>query len=100
MLVVTVALIALERLHKMLAAMLGAVVAVVLALLRGVFGGAHPYQRVHDFVQHDLGVIGVISVIVRTSVVIAIAADSGLFHFLAVRIVKLTRGEPRKPCQR
>ncbi|MBA3590582.1 MAG: hypothetical protein H0W38_13580 [Methylibium sp.] len=53
-LVVTFALIALERLHKTLAAVLGAVVAVALALLLGVFGGEHPYQRVHDFIEHDL----------------------------------------------
>jgi len=92
-LVVTFALIALERLHKTLAAVLGAVVAVALALMLGVYGGEHPYQKVHDFIQHDLGVIGVI---VGTSVVVAIAADSGLFHFLAVRIVKLTRGNPRR----
>ena len=54
-------------------------------------------MRVHAFIEHDLGVIGVI---VGTSIVVAIASDSGLFHFMAVRIVKLTRGDPRKllPC--
>ena len=92
-LVVTFVLIATERLHKTLAAVLGAVVAVALALALGVYGGERPYLRVHDFIHHDLGVIGVI---VGTSIVVAIASDSGLFHFLAVRIVKLTRGDPRK----
>lgn len=92
-LIVTFALIALERLHKTLAAVLGAVVAVALALLLGVYGGENPYESVHGFIGHDLGVIGVI---VGTSIVVAIAADSGLFHFLAVKIVKLTRGNPRK----
>ncbi|MBA3590581.1 SLC13 family permease [Methylibium sp.] len=43
-----------------------------------------------------MSTISLIGVIVGTSVVVAIAADSGLFHFLAVRIVKLTRGDPRK----
>lgn len=92
-LVVTFGFIAFERLHKALAAMLGAVVAVALALVLGVYGGERPYLRVHDFIHHDLGVIGVI---VGTSIVVAIASDSGLFHFVAVRIVKLTRGDPRK----
>ena len=92
-LVATFALIATERMHKTLAATLGAVVAVALALLLGVYGGEHPYQRVHESIAHDLGVIGVI---VGTSVVVAIASDSGLFHFMAVRIVKLTRGNPSK----
>lgn len=92
-LVVTFGFIAFERLHKALAAMMGAVVAVALALVLGVYGGERPYLRVHDFIHHDLGVIGVI---VGTSIVVAIASDSGLFHFVAVRIVKLTRGDPRK----
>lgn len=87
------AFIAFERLHKTLAAMLGAVVVVALALLLGVYSGEEPYLRVHDFIHHDLGVIGVI---VGTSIVVAIASDSGLFHFLAIKIVKLTRGDPRK----
>ncbi|MGB3225182.1 MAG: SLC13 family permease [Desulforhopalus sp.] len=90
---VTFFLIATERMHKTLAAVLGAVVAVALALMLGVYDGERPYLRVHDFIHHDLGVIGVI---VGTSIVVAIASDSGLFHFLAVRIVKLTRGNPRK----
>ena len=96
-LVVTFFLIATERMHKTLAAMLGAVVAVALSLVLGVYGGERPYLRVHAFIEHDLGVIGVI---VGTSIVVAIASDSGLFHFMAVRIVKLTRGDPRKllPC--
>ena len=92
-LVTTFVLIATERMHKTLAATLGAVVAVALALLLGVYGGEHPYQRVHESIAHDLGVIGVI---VGTSIVVAIASDSGLFHFMAVRIVKLTRGDPSK----
>lgn len=92
-LVATFIFIALERLHKTVAAMLGAGVAIALALILDVYGGENPYERVHDFIHHDLGVIGVI---VGTSIVVAIAADSGLFHFLAVKIVKLTRGNPRK----
>ena len=92
-LIATFVLIAFELMHKTLAAVLGAVVAVALALVLDVYPGDRPYLRVHDFIHHDLGVLGVI---VGTSIVVAIAADSGLFHFLAVRIVKLTRGDPRK----
>lgn len=92
-LVATFVLIATERMHKTLAAMLGAGIVVALALVLGVYEGERPYLRVHDFIHHDLGVIGVI---VGTSIVVAIASDSGLFHFMAVRIVKLTQGDPRK----
>lgn len=90
-LVVTFVFIAFDWLHKTIAALLGAGVAVALALALDVFGGEKPYLRVHDFVHHDLGVIGVI---IGTSIVVAIASESGLFHFIAIRLVKLTGGEP------
>ena len=86
-LVVTFVFIAFDWLHKTIAALLGAIVAVAL----DVFGGEKPYLRVHDFVHHDLGVIGVI---IGTSIVVAIASESGLFHFIAIRLVKLTVASP------
>ena len=55
-LVVTFVFIAFDWLHKTIAALLGAIVAVALALALDVFGGEKPYLRVHDFVHHDLGV--------------------------------------------
>lgn len=88
--------IAFDWLHKSLAAMLGAILSVSAALLMGVFvdeAGHSAYDRaVHDIIGHDIGVIGVI---VGTSVLVEIASRSGLFHFLAVRIVKLTGGNAR-----
>lgn len=75
-LVVTFVFIAFDWLHKTIAALLGAIVAVALALALDVFGGEKPYLRVRDFVHHDLGVIGVI---IGTSIVVAIARESGLF---------------------
>ena len=90
-LVVTFAFIAFEKLHKGLAALLGAVVAVGLALVLGVYGSENGYETVHAFIAHDLGVIGVI---VGTSILVEVVGASGLFHFLAIRLVKLTRGQP------
>lgn len=92
-LAVTFAFIAFDWLHKTLAALLGAIAAVVIALAFGVFEGERPYGAVHDFVHHDLGVLGVI---VGTSIIVAIAGDSGLFHFIAVKLVKLTGGVPSR----
>lgn len=83
--------IAFELFHKSLAAMAGAIVAVVLALVLGVYSGENPYDSVHHFIGHDLNVIGVI---VGTSILVGIAAHSGLFHFIAIRLVKLTGGKP------
>ncbi|HMP01993.1 MAG TPA: SLC13 family permease [Gemmatales bacterium] len=92
---VTYFFIAFEWLHKSLAAMLGAIAAVAAAMAFGVFreeGGHTPYDRaVHDIIGHDIGVIGVL---VGTSVLVDVASRSGLFHFLAIKLVKQTRGDP------
>jgi len=86
--------IAFDWLHKSLAAMVGAIAAVAAALTLGVFkneAGHSAYDKaVHDIIGHDVGVIGVI---VGTSVLVEIAGRSGLFHFLAVKIVKATGGD-------
>ena len=89
-LIATFAFIAFEKLHKSLAALLGAVIAVALALPLGVFH-EEGYGAVHEFIAHDLGIIGVI---VGTSILVEVVGGSGLFHFLAIRIVKLTGGKP------
>jgi Na+/H+ antiporter NhaD/arsenite permease-like protein len=83
--------IAFEWLHKTLAAVAGAIAAVTAALLLGVFHAERPYSEVHEFIAHDLGVVGVI---VGTSILVEIAAASGLFHFVAIKLVKLTGGRP------
>lgn len=89
--------IAFEWMHKSIAAMCGAIVTVAAALIMGVFTdekGHTAYDKaVHDVIGHDLNVIGVI---IGTSVLVEIAGRSGLFHFLAVRIVKRTQGDPHR----
>lgn len=95
--VLTYVAIAFDWLHKSLAAMLGAIFAVIAALSLRVFTDEEGHsafdKAVHDIIGHDIGVVGVI---VGTSVLVEIASRSGLFHFLAVRIVKLTRGDARR----
>ena len=87
--------IAFDWLNKSVAAMAGALVCVALALAMGVFkdeAGHSAYDRaVHDIIGHDIGVIGVI---IGTSVLVEIVSRSGLFHFLAIKIVKVTGGDP------
>lgn len=92
-LIITFGFIAFDWLHKTVAALVGAVVAVVLALILNVYGGDDPYLAVHEFLHHDLGVLGVI---VGTSIIVAIASDSGLFHFIAIKLLKLTGGDPER----
>jgi Na+/H+ antiporter NhaD/arsenite permease-like protein len=95
--VATYVVIAFEWLDKSLAAMLGALTAVVAAISFGLFptpeGARGPYAHVHEIVGHELGVIGVL---IGTSILVEVASHSGLFHFIAVKIVKRTQGDPRR----
>jgi len=92
---VTFVAIAFDWVHKSVAALAGALAAVSAAMILGVFkdaDGRSAYDRaVHDIIGHDIGVIGVI---IGTSVLVEIVGRSGLFHFLAVKIVKQTQGDP------
>ncbi len=97
-LLVTFLFIAFDWLHKTEAALLGAVAAVATGLVLGVFDGdvfhvEKPYHAVYRAIEHDLDVIGVI---VGTSILVTVASDSGLFHFLAIKLLKATHGDPRK----
>ena len=93
---ITYIAIAFDWLNKSVAALLGALLSVAIALGFGVFkdeAGHSAYDKaVHDIIGHDIGVIGVI---VGTSVLVEIVGRSGLFHFIAIKIVKLTQGDPR-----
>lgn len=92
----TYAVIAFELAPKSLAAIAGAGAAVIAGLALGLFHsapGETAYKYVHHVIGHDLGVLGVI---VGTSVLVEVASRSGLFHFIAVKIVKRTQGDPRR----
>ncbi|MCA9320918.1 MAG: transporter, partial [Planctomycetes bacterium] len=90
--VATYVAIAFELLHKSLAAMTGAVLAVIAAMGFGLYR-EHGYESVHEILGHDLGVLGVL---LGTSILVEIAGHSGLFHFISVKIVKKTRGDPHR----
>lgn len=85
----TYLLIATSRMHKLTAALLGALLCVALGLLTGAIDG---YGEVHAVLAKDLGILGVL---VGTSILVDISGRSGLFQFLAVKIAKRARGEPR-----
>ncbi|HEB52980.1 MAG TPA: transporter [bacterium] len=86
----TYALIATGRLHKLTAALLGALVCTVFGL---AFGVLHEYAEVHQVLAKDIGVLGVI---VGTSILVDVAGKSGLFQFLAIKIAKRAQGDPRR----
>ncbi len=86
--VATYVVIATEKVHKTLAAATGALVVLVV----GVWANVFPYSDLYQFVAKDLNVLGVI---IGTSVLVEVVGSSGLFHFVAIRIVKWTGGRPR-----
>ena len=51
----------------------------------------HDYDEVHEVLAKDIGVLGVI---VGTSILVDVAGKSGLFQFLAVKIAKRAKGDP------
>ncbi len=77
--------VAVERFHKTVAAMCGAVVLVSLGLGLGLF----EYEKIYDFLKEDLNIFGVI---IGTGILVDVVGKSGLFHFLSMWIVRLTGG--------
>lgn len=87
---VTYVLIATGVLHKLTAALLGAIACVILGLSLGVLGR---YDEIYALLAKDLNVLGVI---VGTSILVDVAGRSGLFQFLAIKIAKKAQGDPRR----
>lgn len=84
----TYAAIAFEVLHKTVAAICGALVLTALAIVTDLLDD---YTHVYEILGHDLPILGVI---IGTSILVELAGQSGLFHFLAIKIVKKTGGHP------
>lgn len=78
--------VAVERFHKTVAAMAGAVLLLILALVLGVLPS---YESVYEILSHDLNIFGVI---IGTGILVDVTGRSGLFHFLSIQIVRGTRG--------
>lgn len=77
--------VAVERFHKTVAALCGAVVLVVLGIALDLF----EYPKIYDFLKEDLNIFGVI---IGTGILVDLVGRSGLFHFLSMWIVRLTGG--------
>ncbi len=78
--------VAVERFHKTVAALTGAVVLVTLGLLLNVLPD---YEFVYEILAHDLNIFGVI---IGTGILVDVTGKSGLFHFLSILMVRATGG--------
>ncbi len=74
-----------EKMHKTVAALLGAGVLVLLAVILSVI----EYPKIYGILAKDLNVFGVI---VGTGILVDVTGRSGLFHFLSMLIVRATGG--------
>ncbi|MBW3542229.1 MAG: ArsB/NhaD family transporter [Planctomycetes bacterium] len=77
--------VAWERFHKTVAALVGATVLLAAALALDLF----PYKHIYEILAKDLNIFGVI---IGTGILVDITGKSGLFHFLAMLIVRATGG--------
>ena len=77
--------VAMEPLHKTVAALCGAVVLVILSLTLGLF----EYDKIYDLLEEDLNIFGVI---IGTGILVDVIGKSGLFHFISMWIVRFTGG--------
>jgi Na+/H+ antiporter NhaD/arsenite permease-like protein len=78
--------VAVERFHKTVAALAGAVVLVSLALVLDVLP---QYDAIYEILSHDLNIFGVI---IGTGILVDVTGKSGLFHFLSILMVRATGG--------
>ena len=84
--------VALDRLHKTVAALAGALVLVPLALNMQVFGEEPLFGEYMDVYQILAGELNIFAVIIGTGILVDVVGKSGLFHFLSIWIVRLTKG--------
>ena len=77
--------VAIEPMHKTVAALCGAVVLIGLSLALGLF----EYEKIYDILEEDLNIFGVI---IGTGILVDVIGKSGLFHFLSMWIVRFTGG--------
>ena len=84
--------VALDRLHKTVAALGGALVLVPLALNLPLFGQPALFDKYLDVYGILSGELNIFAVIIGTGILVDVVGKSGLFHFISIWIVRLTHG--------
>jgi len=85
--VCTYALIFTEKINKTLAALLGAVVVASLGEVAGIFS----YETLAGFLDFET-----ITILIGMFIITGAAESVGMFHFLAIKVMKASRGEPSR----
>jgi len=91
-----------EKIHAQKSVIVG--VTAVIALLLGAFTGILPFGAVHLPNGHEIRLPvfipgiewGVITIILGSSLFVDVTSKSGLFTYIAIRLTKASRGDPRR----
>ena len=87
------------RIDKTLAAVMGAILAVIVLIELNVPDPKNPGHTITEeslikfYLPQDLRIIGLIF---GTLVLVEVSQESGVFHFISVKILKMTKGDPKK----
>ena len=91
-----------EKIHAKKSVIVG--VTAVIALLLGAFTGVLPFGPVHLPNGHEMNLPvfipgiewGVITIILGSSLFVDVTSKSGLFTFIAIKLTKMSKGDPRR----
>ncbi|MHA2104929.1 MAG: SLC13 family permease [Candidatus Hodarchaeales archaeon] len=95
--VLTYTLIIYSKFNKHFAAFLGGVLVLVAGWLIHFFDTDELYAHYDlSIIEHLSGDIVILAIIVANLLVVDIGGKSGLFHYIAIRILKLTKGDSKR----
>ena len=96
LLAVTLGMLALEKINKAILVLLGAGIALLLATSQGIIKGGemHDGHYMPTYIQMvDWGTIGII---IGSTIFVELISRSGLFAWISVKILKVSKGDPFK----
>ena len=94
-LVVTYALIIYQSFNKHFAAFIGGILVLIAVWAVPLFLGIQLFTN-EELVEHLAADLIILAIIVGNLIVVDIGSKSGLFHFISIKILKLTRGSPTR----
>jgi len=83
------------KFDKTLAALLGAVAAAIVLIFLKIEDPYHPGSYISEQSLLHFTDASIIALIIGTLIIVDIAQSSGVFHFLAIRILKASKGDPQ-----
>ncbi|MFW9994842.1 MAG: SLC13 family permease [Candidatus Odinarchaeota archaeon] len=84
------------KIDKTLAAIVGALAAAIAIIYLRIPDSHDPSTSVTERGLLHFGDLEIIALIIGTLIIVDIAQDSGVFHFLSVKILKASKGDPRR----